>query len=148
MKKFPRIFWNVEELNYHILMHWSFGLWIHSTLKSYCYVCLINKTFSESCLSPELQPVCKHWRWVYPWCRECPSAEGASSSATNLHFITVFPTLHQRRTGKLEGLQDDSEEISPAQENSSCPCYRNLHSHRLYIFRTWSTVCSWKLVWR
>lgn len=57
------------------------------------------KTFSKKC-SPPPQLVCKHRRRVHPRCRKCPSAEGASSSASDVHFIAVFPTLHQRGAGK------------------------------------------------
>ena len=104
MEHFSRTFWILEELDcpFCSLTYWSFQLRVTVMLWSRWFYSCVSSAWPSliHAFCPSLQFVCEYWRWVHPWCRERPAAEGASPSASDLHFSPVFPTLHQRGAGK------------------------------------------------
>ena len=52
------------------------------------------------CVVSRMQLVCEYRRGIYSRLGKRPPAERASSSTSDLHFISVFPTVHQRGTGR------------------------------------------------
>lgn len=73
-----------------------------------CRLCLHNGSSAAlgaggcagKCGVSLVQLVCEYGRGVYSRLRKRPPAERASSPTSDLHFISVFPTVHQRGTGR------------------------------------------------